>query len=252
MYEILFQRGPITIASFHLMLALAFIITMIVLVRFIHLKKLKLSFFVNHFIHFLFIPLAAGRLLYFFEHFSIFKSNLLQIFFVWDMGFSVFGLFYGVILVLYWLTKRKQEDFWGWLDAITISGLMGLVFIHIGHFLNGTHYGKPTELPWGIAFDTISIPFINPIHPTQIYSALLSFFIFSYAMRKVKRTHLPGIVGTLSIMLYSLGALGIDFLHGSPSTYAKINYIIISSLAFIFYIHCTHQKLLKETKNNIL
>ena len=154
-----------------------------------------------------------------------------------------------ILKTLYFFSRREHEDFWGWLDAFVLSGLAGLFFIHIGYFLNGRHYGIPTDLPWGIAFDTFNIPFTTPIHPTQIYSAILTFIIFGISMRYVKQTHLAGIVGTLAIMLYSLSAFGIDFLHGLPSMYAKINHLIIAALAFIFYIHCSHKKLL-ETNNH--
>lgn len=248
MYEILFQRGPVTIATFNILLAVSFIVTMIILVRFIQLKKMKLSFFVNHFLHFLIVPLITGRVFYFFEHFSLFKERLYEVFFIWDMGLSAFGVLAGIALTLYWLSRREQEDFWGWMDAFVLSGLMGLIFIHLGHFLKGSHYGRPTDLPWGIAFDTISIPFINPIHPTQLYSALLSFFIFSIAIRKIKRVHLTGVVGNLSVMVYSMGAFGIDFLHGSPSAYAKVIYALTGALAFIAYVHCSHRKLLEDVK----
>lgn len=242
MYEILFQYGPITITTFNLLLAVGFVVGMIFLIRFIQLKKIKLSFFVNNFIYFIIFPLIGGRLFYIFEHLAVFKEHPLRIFTVWDLGFSAFGIFYSAIILLFILSKRENEDYWGWVDAFVLSGLTGLFFIHIGHFFNGTDYGKPTELPWGIAFDTYNIPFINPIHPTQLYSALMTFIIFGFVMRTVKRTHLTGVAGTLAVMLYSLGAFGIDFLHGLPSTYAKINYLIVAALAFIFYIHCTHKK----------
>jgi len=243
MYEILFQYGFVTITTFNTLLALAFLISTIFVVRFIQLKKMKLSFFVNNFVYFILLFLLSGRLFYFFEHFTVYKQNLLQILAVWDMKFSAFGIFYGAVIFLYILCKREQEDFWGWLDAVVLSGLVGLIFIHIGHFFNGTDYGRPTGVPWGIAFDTFNIPFTNPIHPVQIYSAIITFLIFSFVMRVVKRTHLTGIAGSLAVMLYAICAFGIDFIHGLPSTYAKINYMVIAAIAFIFYINCSHKKL---------
>lgn len=242
MFEILFQYGPVTITSLNVFLALAFVIGTIFLVRFIHLKKMRLGFFVNNFIYLILFPLIGGRLLHVIEHFEVYKIQPLQTLFVWDMGFSPFGIFYAGIITLYILSRRNHEDLWSWLDGFIISGLSGLFFVHIGHFFNGTHYGTLTEVPWGIAFDTMSIPFIEPIHPTQLYSALLTILALAIAMKSVKRTHLTGVAGTLGIMLYSMGAFGIDFLHGNPSAYDKVNYLIIAALAFIFYIHCTHKK----------
>ena len=245
MYEILLQYGPVTITTFNTLLALGFVVAMIFLLRFIQLKKIKLSFLVDNLIFIIIFPLIGGRIFYIFEHFSVFSQHPLYSFAIWDLGFSAFGVFYTAVIVLFILTRRDREDFWGWVDAFVLSGLTGLFFIHIGHFFNGTDYGSPTDLPWGIAFDTFNIPFTIPIHPVQLYSALITFIIFGFVMRVVKRTHLTGVAGTLAVMLYSLGAFGIDFLHGSPSTYAKVNYLIVAALAFIFYILCSHKKLLE-------
>ena len=246
MYEILFQYGPVTISTFNLLLALAFVVGMVFLVRYIQFKKLKLGFLVNNFAYFLVLPLIGGRLLYVFENLSMLKQNPLSPFTIWDLNFSPFGIFYTAIITLYFLCRHEHEDFWGWLDAFVLTGMIGLFFIHLGHFFNGTHYGKPTELPWGISFDTFNIPFITPIHPVQIYSVMITFIIFSLSMSYVKRIHLSGIVGAFAIMLYSLSAFGIDFLHGLPSAYGKISYLIVAALAFIFYIHCTHKKMFEN------
>jgi len=243
MYEILFQYGPFTLSTFTVLLAVAFMAGMVFLVRFIQFKKLKLGFFVEHFVALIFFPLIGGRLLYAVEHFSAIKENPLSFFYIWDLGFSAFGIFYTAIAVLYWLSRRDHEDFWAWLDTMVLTGLAGLFFIHLGHFFKGSHYGKPTDLPWGISFDAFNIPYTTPIHPVQLYSALATFIVFSLAMTYVKRTHLSGVVGTFAIMLYSLSAFGIDFLHGIPSSYAKISFLVIAALAFIFYIHCSHKKM---------
>ncbi|MCK5602415.1 prolipoprotein diacylglyceryl transferase [Candidatus Pacearchaeota archaeon] len=242
MYEILLQYGPITITTFNLLLVLAFIVAIVHLVRFIRLKKLKLSFVVEHFSKLILISLIGGRLFYIAEHFSVFTEHPLRMFFLWDLGFSAFGILYAGLATLFYLTQKAHEDFWGWLDVFSLSSFSALFIIHIGHFFNGTHYGSLTNLPWGIQFDTFNIPYTNPIHPTQLYSALATFIIFSISIKSVKRTHLTGVVSSLAIMLYSISALGIDFLHGSPSAYNKTNYLIIAALAFISYVHTSHKK----------
>ena len=39
----------------------------------------------------------------------------------------------------------------------------------IGCFLVGDDYGRPTDLPWGIAFPKGAPPTTVPVHPTQLY-----------------------------------------------------------------------------------
>lgn len=115
-------------------MALAFVVATIFLVRFTHLKKMKLVFFVNNFIYLIIFPLIGGRLFHIIEHFEVYKMQPLHTLFVWDMGFSPFGIFYAAIVTLYVLSRRDQEDLWSWLDAFVISGFSGLFLIHVGHF----------------------------------------------------------------------------------------------------------------------
>lgn len=243
MYEILFQSGSITITTFNLFLTLSFLAGVVFLVRFVQMKKMKLNFFVNHFIQLLFLPFIGGRLFYIFEHLNTFKQSPLQILYVWDLNFSVFGIFYTGLLLLYLFCRSNSEDFWAWLDAFTLGSMVALFFIHIGHFFNGSLYGIPTDLPWGVAFDTFGIPYLDPIHPTQLYSAFAALIVAIITLKYAKKTHLTGVAGTFAIMLYSLSAFGIDFLHGNASGYAKVNFLIMAALAFIFYINNSHKKL---------
>lgn len=244
MYEILFQYGPVTIATFNLFLATSFVVGIIYLVKIIQLKKLRLNFFVDHLAWFLIAPLVSGRIFYIGENLSLFQDRPLQTLKIWDLGFSGFGAFYGGLAILFWLTRKQKIDVWAWLDAFTISAMVGVSILNLGRFFSGSQYGIPTELPWGIAFDTLAIPYTTPIHPTQLYAALLAFLLVQFSRKRIKRTHLPGVVGTLMIMIYSLGALGIDFLHGDPSLYAKVSYALIAAGAFLLYIHASHKKIL--------
>jgi prolipoprotein diacylglyceryltransferase len=247
MHEILLQYGTFALTTFDALLVLAFVLATVFLVRFVQFKKMSLRFFVNRLYWFLPIALAGGRILYLAEHFYAYSANPLSVFYVWDMGFSPLGVFEASILLLVALTRRDHEDFWGWLDVFALTGLVGLFFIHLGHFFDGSAYGTPTDLPWGIAFNNFNIPFQTPIHPTQLYSALATFAVFNVSMVMAKRTHLTGLAGSMGIMLYSICALGIDFLHGEPSMVSKVSFGVIAALAFVAYIHCSHKKLVQPT-----
>ena len=241
MFEILFQYGPLSVRSFNVLLAFGFLFSMKFLMRYIHRKKMVTSFLSHHFFFLLLIMLVCGRLWYVFENFSLYQENGWTVLRLWDLKISAFGVFYGGLGALFIFTKKAKESFWAWLDACTLTTLFGLAFLHLGHFFNGSNYGIPTELPWGIAFNSFSIPITTPLHPTLRYAAFLSFFIFAYGMKMSKKTHLFGVVGSLGIMLYSISAFLIDFLHGIPSLYTKINFLGIAGLALLALIHRSHQ-----------
>jgi prolipoprotein diacylglyceryltransferase len=244
MHEIIFQYGRLTIVTFNLLFAIALFVASIVIIRYAQLKKMNLVFILNHFPTALLIALITSRIFYVGEHWRAFLQNPLGSLFFWDMGFSAFGFLYGGLVILLYFARKDRESFWAWLDGFTIAGLAALCFVHIGHFFNGTMYGKPTDLPWGMVFDTQNIPYFRSIHPVQLYSAITSFVICFSAIKFSKRTHHVGVVGTLAILLYSLSAFGFDFLRGSQSNYLKVNYILIASLALIGYIESSHSRIM--------
>ena len=241
MFEILFQYGSITIRTFNIILAFAFLISGGFAIRYAHRQMMNISFMSHNLIYVILSMIIGGRIVYILENLSLFASNPIRALFIWDLNFSFFGVLYGIVIALIILTRRAKEDLWAWFDVASLSTISAMIFIHIGHFFNGTWYGMPTDLPWGFAFDTQNIPYLNPIHPTQIYAFLFTLLVFLYAVKKSKRVHLSGVVGTLALMLYSLGMLANDFLHGDPSLYVKISFAVIATLSFIFLVHCSHK-----------
>lgn len=57
--------------------------------------------------------------------------------------------------------------------AATPGLAVGHLLGRIGCFLVGDDYGRPTTLPWSVAFPQGLPPTMLPVHPTQIYEAAL-------------------------------------------------------------------------------
>ena len=241
MFEILFQNSIITVHTLNILLALGFLFTGIFLIRYVNLHKMNFAFVTEYFAHVIVASLLGGRLVYFLSNLQEFQGHWISTLYIWDLNFSYFGMIGGALLAIFFAARRNKEDFWAWLDVFLVSSLAMLIFVHLGYFFAGKDYGLPTDLPWGITFDVRHIPFVIPIHPTQLYAAAVTLFLLGYSVKSSKRIHLSGVVGTKALMIYSLAMLGIDFLHGSPSVYIKIAYGIFAALAFIGYIHCSHK-----------
>lgn len=241
MLEILFQNSLITVRTLNILLALGFLFTGTFLIRYVNKHKMNLAFVTQYFIHVIVATILVGRIVYVLSNLSEFQHDYVSVLYMWDLKFSFFGMLAGSILTLFLTARRNKEDFWAWFDAFFLSSLAMLIFVHIGYFFAGKEYGLPTSLPWGISFEVNHIPFVSPIHPTQLYAALLTVLLLAYSVKQSKRIHLSGVVGTRALMVYSLGMLAIDFFHGSPSMYVKIAYGVTAALAFIGYIQCSHK-----------
>jgi phosphatidylglycerol:prolipoprotein diacylglycerol transferase len=112
--------------------------------------------------------LIGAKLLYVFEHLdeSAFFSLLFD-----RGGMSWFGGFVGGLVAGYITIRRHRWPLVPVLAAATPALAIGQLLGRIGCFLVGDDYGKPTNLPWGVAFPRGLPPTDVPVHPTQLYEA---------------------------------------------------------------------------------
>jgi phosphatidylglycerol:prolipoprotein diacylglycerol transferase len=87
-------------------------------------------------------------------------------------GLSWFGGLVGGVGVGVGVLAAKRVSIVRVLAAATPALAFGHLLGRIGCFLVGDDYGRPTDLPWGIAFPEGLPPTDVPVHPTQIYEAL--------------------------------------------------------------------------------
>ena len=174
MYPILFHIGSLTIHSFGVMMAVAFVAAGAV-----GRWQFKKRGVTSDFIYPLVIAAVIGGLLgakihYLILHPSEFPGNILS-----GSGLVWFGGLFGAILAVVIVTLVRKQNLAGIMDAGAIAVPVGYVFGRLGCFLNGDDYGIPTKLPWGIAFPKGSPPTTVKVHPTQLYEVLASVVIFA-------------------------------------------------------------------------
>lgn len=105
-----------------------------------------------------------------FYNFDRFLSDPLWLLRIWEGGMAFHGGFLGVLLALFWYSRRIKRDFWSTLDFIAPLVPFGLGAGRIGNFIGGELWGRPTDAPWGMVF-----PHVDALarHPSQLYQALL-------------------------------------------------------------------------------
>lgn len=86
-------------------------------------------------------------------------------------GLSWFGGFLGGVGAGLWALRRRGIPIVAALSAATPALAVGHAIGRIGCFLVGDDYGRPTALPWGVAFPEGLPPTSGPVHPTQLYEA---------------------------------------------------------------------------------
>ncbi|MEO5742837.1 MAG: prolipoprotein diacylglyceryl transferase family protein, partial [Vicinamibacterales bacterium] len=84
-------------------------------------------------------------------------------------GLSWFGGFFGGVSSGLWALRRRRIPILPALAAAAPALAIGHAIGRIGCFLVGDDYGRPTDLPWGVAFPQGLPPTTVPVHPTQLY-----------------------------------------------------------------------------------
>jgi phosphatidylglycerol---prolipoprotein diacylglyceryl transferase len=167
-YPVLFRIGSLEVTSFGVMVAVGALVGLWMMRRELARRGLP-DAASDAGIAGLFGGLAGAKLLYVFEHAG--SEPFLDL--LTDRGgMSWFGGFAGGLGAgLLWM-RVKRRPIVPVLAAATPGLAAGQLLGRIGCFLVGDDYGRPTSLPWGVAFPKGLPPVDEPVHPTQLYEAV--------------------------------------------------------------------------------
>lgn len=168
MYPVLFRLGGLEITSFGVMVALAGLVGLWLFRRELLTARLPEDG-VDAAVAGLAGGLAGAKGLWVLEHLGedTFASLLFS-----RGGMSWFGGFVGGVGLGLWWMRRRRWPVVPMLSAATPALAAGHAVGRIGCLLVGDDYGRPTSLPWGIAFPEGLPPTAVPVHPTQVYEAI--------------------------------------------------------------------------------
>ena len=241
MFRVIFEFGGLTITTYGVMLALAFILGILLAEsrarRYGSTKDLvsALSFLI------LVGAIIGSRLFYVFTHASDYKAEWWRAFYVWEGGLTFYGgVILALIMCLIWI-RRKKLNFGRLGDIIAPSLALGVAVGRIGCFLNGCCFGKPSN--FGVVFPPDSpcaweLGVGVRVHPTQLYSVFAGFFILGILLvleRKKKKFN--GELLLWFFLLYSLWRFFIDLIRYYPtSTYIFPNITNNQAISIIIFI----------------
>jgi len=170
---VLFRIGSLDITSFGVMVALGALVGLWVFRRELARAGLP-DAALDAAVYGLVGGLLGAKLLYVFEHLS--ESTFMSLF-LDRGGMSWFGGFVGGVAAGVITIRAKKWPLVPVLAAATPALAIGQMLGRIGCFLVGDDYGRPTSLPWGVAFPRGLPPTFDRVHPTQIYEAIFLAFL---------------------------------------------------------------------------
>jgi phosphatidylglycerol:prolipoprotein diacylglycerol transferase len=156
-------------------------------------------------------------------------------------GLSWFGGFVGGVGAGLWSLHRRRIPIIAALAAAAPALAVGHAIGRLGCFLVGDDYGRPTNLPWGIAFPQGLPPTFVPVHPTQLYEAA-GLVVIAWALIRWRRNQLSDVL-VFARYLVLAGSLRflIEFIRvnahvAGPLTLAQIfsAAVVITGLSLMF------------------
>jgi phosphatidylglycerol:prolipoprotein diacylglycerol transferase len=183
-YPVLFRIGTFEITSFGVMVAVGALVGLWVFERELRWEKLPEDA-ANSAMVGLVAGFVGAKLLYVFEHLG---EEPIQALLLSRGGLSWFGGFFGGVGAGYAYVRWRGWKFLPIVAAATPALAVGHLLGRIGCFLVGDDYGRPTSLPWGVAFPQGAPPVFVPVHPTQLYEAAF-LAVLAWLLVQWRRQH---------------------------------------------------------------
>ena len=178
---------------------------------------------------------------------NYYLDNFIDIFKIWEGGMSFHGGLIGVVLASIYFAKKNNQNFFIYLDVISIVAPIGIFFGRIANFINSELYGTETNLPWAVQFIKKDNLYR---HPTQLYEAIfegLILFLILIYLRNKGLMKITGLMSGIFLICYSIFRFMIEFLRVPDEQigYLLLNLTmgqIISCIFFLIGIYLTIER----------
>ncbi|MBF8286531.1 MAG: Phosphatidylglycerol--prolipoprotein diacylglyceryl transferase [Dehalococcoidia bacterium] len=163
--------------------------------------------------------IIGARSLYVIENWSQFDDDIGDIFAVNTGGISIYGALIGGTLGAWgYALVSRLPNIPRAADIAAMGGIMGMAVGRIGDVINGEHFAKSTDLPWGVSYTNPNSPsylaFGGPDavqHPAVAYELLGDLVIFALLVLVYTRVRRSGVTFFSWMLLYGALRLGVSF-----------------------------------------
>lgn len=179
-------------------------------------------------------------------------------------GLVWYGGLIGGTLGVIWMIRRRGQKVADMADVVAPGLALSYAIGRIGCFLVGDDYGRPTDLPWGVAFEHglppttawhlrtefgVAVPADIPgatllsVHPTQLYETAAALAIWLVGLHLLRRRQRSGAVALPIFGLLATERFLIEFLRAKddrflgPFTLAQaISVVVVIAVAVLWRV----------------
>jgi phosphatidylglycerol:prolipoprotein diacylglycerol transferase len=221
MYPRLLELGPITVYTYGVLLAAAYLLGLKLAMVRAKARGLDAARVLDLGIYIIISALIGAKLLLLITDFKTFANDPRELLTLARSG----GVFYGglilAVTVALWYIRKVGLPLWTTCDVFAPGIALGHVIGRFGCLFAGCCYGKPTTLPWAITFTdpfaaaNVGTPLNQALHPTQLYEAGAEFLILMVLLiTERKGRPFAGRTFWLYLLLYAISRFIIEFFRG--------------------------------------
>jgi phosphatidylglycerol:prolipoprotein diacylglycerol transferase len=255
MYPRLLELGPITVYTYGVLLAAAYLVGLKLAMVRAKARGLDSARVLDLGIYIIISALVGAKLLLLVTDFRTFSADPRELLTLARSG----GVFYGglilAVTVALWYIRRVGLPLWTTCDVFAPGIALGHVVGRFGCLMAGCCFGKPTSHPWGITFTdpfaaaNVGTPLGVPLHPTQLYEAGAELVILTLLLvTERKGRPYPGRTFWLYMLLYAVSRFVIEFYRGddrgSVGVFSTSQFIslLLVPLAIVMLIYLSRRQ----------
>jgi phosphatidylglycerol---prolipoprotein diacylglyceryl transferase len=219
----LFTAGPLTVYSYGVLLAAAYLLGLRLAMSRARQRQLDPTRMLDLGIYIIISALVGAKALLVIVEWDHFTSSPQEFLSLARSG----GVFYGglilAVAVAFWYIRRHRLPFWQTCDVFAPGIALGHAIGRLGCLAAGCCYGRPTEVAWAVTFRdpaaaaNVGTPLGVPLHPTQIYESAAELLILGLLVTTERRGRsFAGRTLWLYMLLYGLSRLLIEFFRYDP------------------------------------
>lgn len=253
----LFSLGPLTIRWYGLLFVAAFIVGYNIM-QWIYKREGKPVAEIEQLAIYMIIGTVIGARLGHCLFYSpeYYLAHPLEILMVWKGGLASHGASLGILVALYFYSKKKKENILWILDRIVIVTAVGGALIRLGNLFNSEIIGKATDVSWAFIFTRVDS---IPRHPTQLYESLAYIIIFTILLilykKKWRQLNNGFLFGLFLVLLFTFRFF-VEFLKENQSGFEKgmaLNMGQLLSIPFVIVgvVFIIHSLKIKSTTRKL-
>ena len=235
---IAFNIGFISVRWYGLLIGSAVLLGFLLVIKESKREKIDSEFFYDFVIFAIPAAIFGARLYYVIFRWNIYKNNLSSILNIRQGGLAIHGAIIGGLLVLIWLVKKYEVNFWQVVDILAPSLVLGQAIGRWGNFINQEAYGGIVSEEFINKFPSFikNQMFIagNYHHPAFLYESIWDFAIFlSLIFIRKKKFIKNGDIFAIYLISYSLGRF---FIEGMRTDSLMFNGLMVARIISIVLI----------------